>query len=189
MAEYIAKPTFYAGVYFRSRNEAKWARFFDDVGIYWEYEPRTFVGWNKEVYKPDFYFPTNHLYGEVKSTEGGVIASASKINGAIEYRTTDVANGLLLLGQFPYDVRVTHAAIRLRWLFWHKGVCGGNASIVSYEDDLHARIIVSDFEPEPGDPLPRNISPDVFIASDNGDTRIFDAINETNKFFMKEEYR
>ena len=45
----IAHRTFYAGVEFRSRLEAKWAAFFDLAGWSWEYEPHDLRG-----YVPDF---------------------------------------------------------------------------------------------------------------------------------------
>lgn len=40
-----AIPTKYAGVQFRSRLEARWAAYFDLVGLTWEYEPFDFPGW------------------------------------------------------------------------------------------------------------------------------------------------
>ena len=45
-----AIPTHYNGINFRSRLEAKWARFFDLLGWKWDYEPVDFDG-----YIPDFY--------------------------------------------------------------------------------------------------------------------------------------
>jgi hypothetical protein len=49
--------TRYAGYLFRSRTEARWAVFFDALGIAWEYEPEGYdlgeVGW----YLPDFWLP------------------------------------------------------------------------------------------------------------------------------------
>lgn len=45
-----AKATFYRGIEMRSRHEAKWAAFFDAVGMVWEYEPSLDLG----VWKPDF---------------------------------------------------------------------------------------------------------------------------------------
>ena len=47
--EIEAIPTEYAGVVFRSKLEATWARFFDFLGIAWEYEPCVLPGW-----MPDF---------------------------------------------------------------------------------------------------------------------------------------
>ena len=57
--------TRYKGYRFRSRLEARWAVFFDALGLQWEYEPEGFdlgeAGW----YLPDFWIPTpNHWSGE-----------------------------------------------------------------------------------------------------------------------------
>ena len=49
--------TEYNGYKFRSRLEARWAVFFDDVGIKYEYEPEGFKTHNNEWYLPDFYLP------------------------------------------------------------------------------------------------------------------------------------
>lgn len=43
--EIEAKPTEYAGVLFRSKLEATWARFFDVIQLDWEYEPCELSGW------------------------------------------------------------------------------------------------------------------------------------------------
>lgn len=59
--------TSYAGVLFRSRVEAKWAVFFDHLGLLWEYEPQGWlVGLPAELYLPDFHLPQLGLYVEVK---------------------------------------------------------------------------------------------------------------------------
>lgn len=47
--EIEAKPTEYRGIMFRSKLEATWARFFDVIGVDWEYEPAQLPGW-----VPDF---------------------------------------------------------------------------------------------------------------------------------------
>lgn len=47
--EIEAKPTEYAGVLFRSKLEATWARFFDVIEVPWQYEPTRLSGW-----VPDF---------------------------------------------------------------------------------------------------------------------------------------
>lgn len=46
-------PTTYEGVKFRSRLEARWAVFFDQLELVWQYEPFTIEDNGKE-YKPDF---------------------------------------------------------------------------------------------------------------------------------------
>jgi len=68
-------PTRYAGCHFRSRLEARWAVFFDALGIQWEYEPQGFeVGWpeHRRRYLPDFYLPREHLWVEVKGTDAAL---------------------------------------------------------------------------------------------------------------------
>jgi hypothetical protein len=65
--------TWYAGVRFRSRLEARWAVAFDHLGIAWQYEPQGFVvrggdptdSW---AYLPDFYLPKTETWLEVKGT-------------------------------------------------------------------------------------------------------------------------
>jgi len=65
-----AKPTRHNDKVFRSRLEARWAVFFDYLGIQYKYEPE----WDEVVcdgfkmqYKPDFYLPKMDLWVEVKS--------------------------------------------------------------------------------------------------------------------------
>ena len=59
-------PTTYNGIKFRSRLEARWAVFFDQVGIKYLYEYEGFELENKEWYLPDFYLPEYGIYCEVK---------------------------------------------------------------------------------------------------------------------------
>lgn len=58
--------TQYKNHYFRSRLEAKWAIFFDELNIDWEYEPESYILDNGVVYCPDFYLPMFGLYVEIK---------------------------------------------------------------------------------------------------------------------------
>lgn len=57
--------TRYAGCRFRSRLEARWAVFFDRLGIAWEYEPQ---GYNTAAgpYLPDFHLPAVRQWIEIK---------------------------------------------------------------------------------------------------------------------------
>lgn len=63
--------TRYKGYRFRSRLEARWAVFFDALGVRWEYEPQGYdlgdLGW----YLPDFFIHGNAHRGpyiEIKGT-------------------------------------------------------------------------------------------------------------------------
>lgn len=65
--------TRYAGCRFRSRLEARWAVFFDHLGIRWEYEPqgmnvthRLTLDEGTFPYLPDFFLPDHGLWAEVK---------------------------------------------------------------------------------------------------------------------------
>lgn len=61
-----AIPTKYAGCFFRSRLEARWAIYFDAIGWGWNYEVEGFELDGGVRYLPDFWFPRFDLYAEVK---------------------------------------------------------------------------------------------------------------------------
>ena len=58
--------TSYKGYKFRSRLEARWAVFFDTLGVRWEYEKEGYdlgsAGW----YLPDFWLPYEKIWIEIK---------------------------------------------------------------------------------------------------------------------------
>lgn len=58
--------TYYKGYRFRSRLEARWAVFFDSVGIDWTYEEQGYTFPDGTCYLPDFYLPESHTFFEVK---------------------------------------------------------------------------------------------------------------------------
>lgn len=60
--------TKYKGYYFRSRLEARWAVYFDTLGIKWEYEREGF-NLGEYNYLPDFWFPDLEMFAEVKPKE------------------------------------------------------------------------------------------------------------------------
>lgn len=85
MTEQIkALQTPYRGVTYRSRTEARWAVFFDEIRLAYDYEPEGFdVG--GEWYLPDFWLPQPGLWFEVKGVapngrEERVAASLSKLS-------------------------------------------------------------------------------------------------------------
>ena len=70
--------TFYRGCRFRSRLEARWAVFFQTLGLSWEYEPEGFTLSTKVPYLPDFlvHLKDKPLWAEVanRSFSGPVCA-------------------------------------------------------------------------------------------------------------------
>lgn len=114
--------TRYAGCRFRSRLEARWAVFFDTLGIPWEYEPEGIeiprMAGGTTRYLPDFWLPRSETHVEVKGTPPTsdyleMLAEAIDFHGPLE-------GGLLLLGPIP-DVSNATVALHSR-VEWHKGV-------------------------------------------------------------------
>lgn len=67
MSALAAIETNYAGCRFRSRLEARWAVFFDHLGVEWQYEPQGYtIGPLGTPYLPDFWLPASRLWVEVK---------------------------------------------------------------------------------------------------------------------------
>jgi hypothetical protein len=58
--------THYNGYHFRSRLEARWAVFFDTLGIRYQYEPEAFDLGEGICYLPDFWLPEQKWYVEIK---------------------------------------------------------------------------------------------------------------------------
>lgn len=59
--------TKYKGYRFRSRTEARWAVFFDHLGVEWEFETQGFdLGGDLGRYLPDFYLPASKTFVEIK---------------------------------------------------------------------------------------------------------------------------
>lgn len=65
--------TYYNGYRFRSRLEARWAVFFDALGVRYEYEPEGFELGDREYYLPDFYLNDFELYIEIKPFDRSVV--------------------------------------------------------------------------------------------------------------------
>ena len=74
-------PTKYKHYTFRSRLEARWAIFFDGMGIKWDFEKEGFII-NDTLYLPDFDLPTfqNGCFVEVKPAEFSEIELEKAIN-------------------------------------------------------------------------------------------------------------
>jgi len=60
--------TNYKGCRFRSRSEARWAVFFDRIGVTWRYEEQGFE-FSGTRYLPDFWVPDWNIWVEIKGLE------------------------------------------------------------------------------------------------------------------------
>lgn len=63
-----ALQTEYRGIKYRSRTEARWAVFLDELRVPYSYEPEGF-DLGGDWYLPDFWLPTPGVWLEVKGTE------------------------------------------------------------------------------------------------------------------------
>lgn len=70
--------TKYNGYRFRSRLEARWAVFFDALGIAWEYEVEGFNLGSDGWYLPDFWLPEFNAFVEIKPTFEAMSEDAKK---------------------------------------------------------------------------------------------------------------
>jgi hypothetical protein len=69
MQKIQAIETRYKGYRFRSRLEARWAVFFDMLGIRWEYEKEGYDLGRDGRYLPDFWLPDMERWIEIKGQE------------------------------------------------------------------------------------------------------------------------
>lgn len=107
--------TEYKGYRFRSRLEARWAVFFDAIGMEFQYEHQ---GYEKEIYEgkvyrylPDFYLPSLKMHAEVKGDPHWNEKEGHDFGWFLDYdcplpHFTDSKyehpGGLILLGEVPH---------------------------------------------------------------------------------------
>lgn len=106
MAEIKAIETQYKGYRFRSRLEARWAVFFDALGIEYQYEPEGFEdvvwdGWSSEWvdgkliehqeepkivrYLPDFFLPRTGTWCEVKGCDDALRSDLARLTPFLDW--------------------------------------------------------------------------------------------------------
>ena len=91
--------TEYQGRLFRSRLEARWAVFFDSLGLHWDYEPEGFDIGGK-YYLPDFYLNELDCWVEIKATKENEDLHWEKIIKVSEI--TDSQRCVLLAGPMKF---------------------------------------------------------------------------------------
>jgi hypothetical protein len=90
-------PTRYAGRSFRSRLEARWAVFYDTLGIPWTYEPEGYDLGDKGPYLPDFWLPGLRCFIEIKPVKP-IEAEIQKAIGLAEQTKSNV---FIFFGSMP----------------------------------------------------------------------------------------
>lgn len=112
MEQLKAIPTHYNGYKFRSRLEARWAVFFDNAGIAYEYEPEGFYNSDGACYLPDFYLPQENMYVEVKPPREDAWKDIKKVSQFI-------GNGIDTLLLLPNIPSSEHAVYYYPVLYFH----------------------------------------------------------------------
>jgi hypothetical protein len=138
--------TAYNGYLFRSRLEARWAVFFDALGIRYEYEPQGFEidpGWKDYPpwnYLPDFCLPDFGTWVEVKGNLDDVTDDyLAMIAWAIDWggqlpgvaESSDTTRGLLWLGPVPRPCSFPDSYVWEHVIFQHRK--GGWINLCTFE--------------------------------------------------------
>lgn len=153
--------TEYKGILFRSRLEARWAIFFDELGIEWFYEYEGYDLGDGIWYLPDFWLPTFNggMFAEVKPKE---FTDEEYIKAV---KLVEQTNGQLLMCIGTPDFKVTFFLSK-EYCQQHKkyksvGLCvgipnadqaeGENRMFVSPDYDTKSGLIPKGFYPCLGD--------------------------------------
>ena len=108
MSQIKAIQTEYQGYRFRSRLEARWAVFFDAMGIQWEYEPEGYALEDGTLYLPDFWLNINRRMfpGEQKSRPGCFVEVKGFMTDADAHKIIlfSKKQPIIVLGNIPNSV-------------------------------------------------------------------------------------
>lgn len=113
MKKITAIQTEYGGYKFRSRTEARWAVYFDALGITYEYEKEGYNLGKLGRYLPDFWLPQVNMWAEVKGKpftkkEIAKCEALAKITGNLCLFLEGSPNTLLYYATDKLDYLVTN---------------------------------------------------------------------------------
>ena len=121
--------TDYNGYRFRSRLEARWAVFFDALGIRYQYELQGFDLADLGYYLPDFYLPSLNMWLEIKPA----IPSWEEIAKIISVSIETESCGYVLFGDPGFPL-IKVSADTSKWEL-HRGACAlGQGKVVQFGD-------------------------------------------------------
>lgn len=162
--------TSYAGCRFRSRLEARWAVFFDRLGIEWQYEVEGFET-PAGRYLPDFYLPESKRWIEVK---GGSFTKRDRDRGAhfAEARWQIGEGYRLLQGDIPRTaIAGPYERAGIQVIGWHQvaiPVCPEAMPTVYVDGKIDMTKIPDLTKPQKGwgDPIPFAAGPGLLLDYD-----------------------
>ncbi len=105
-----AIPTVYRGIKFRSRLEARWASFLDEIGAEWHYEPQGYVV-GGVPYLPDFWLPHTASRGKLGGLFIEIKPAAPNDHERIKAKALAASSGLPVIvvaesPRLPYHERL-----------------------------------------------------------------------------------
>lgn len=145
MGEQIkAIETYYNGYKFRSRLEARWAVFFDALGIKYQYETEGYSIDGEMAYLPDFYLPDFSSYVEVKGNNEHLKKDLEKVEKFVRAKKHSV----LVLSEIPYDKK-SHGVY---WfpICYYTSLCGSptvNSYAMFVSEEGEATFLADDYSP------------------------------------------
>lgn len=113
-------PTVYRGTQFRSRFEADVAKSFDDFGVAWEYEPKSFLLESGAHYMPDFFLRELRWWVECRGYVSDV--GEQQIRGFAEQLLAG-ESFIVLRADGAYEMHCPDASAA-----WIAGLEGGSAA-------------------------------------------------------------
>lgn len=123
-------PTTYKGITYRSQTEARWAVFFDALGLSFTYEPERIQLSTGEVYIPDFFIDDFQAYFEVKPSNDEIISVECRKARILSYDRPEqrvwLAAGapspktpnILPLNRWNKLVPIGHILSTPEWRYW-----------------------------------------------------------------------
>lgn len=171
--------TEYNGYKFRSRLEARWAVFFDEARIEYQYEPEGYVFEDGTRYLPDFYLPSLKAFVEIKR---GNLDETTKeeAEGKCEQLSAEMADKIVIIcygDPVDMDMRIFcgyweemlgryvpwyDSAIFVEGAKWWKAHCFKDGHIIIQEArDLHHRVSIAVGSPD--DNMALEFDPDFLI--------------------------
>ena len=121
--------TRYAGHFFRSRLEARWAVAFDAANILWDYEPEGFDLGSAGCYLPDFWLPQVNMWAEVK----GNLPTINEQRKAHSLASQSNHPVLFLVGKPHYGFFWAIQPLNDKWGWNYRLDDGTKTKIMNYE--------------------------------------------------------